>query len=213
MKHPTPEDWMDYLYHELPAEKAGTLDRHLRECPECQTAVASWKLAGTEMSHWSLTPQPSQWRTPARSIAWAAAAAAVVLLAAGAGRLTATRSTDTTQIARAIEPLVRAQVESELQHRVDDRVNAALERNNRETSQLVSQLIENVNSARASDRVEVINLLSKFETDQNARMAAMRADLETVAVVGESRLRSAQQEIGDLATISSATYHPVTQKQ
>jgi hypothetical protein len=85
LRHPDPEEWMSYLYGELPAAARRPMKAHLAACPECREKVRGWRGAKDGLGHWDLakaTAQsvPVQFRARYR---WAAAA--VVLLGLGFG--------------------------------------------------------------------------------------------------------------------------------
>lgn len=46
MKHPTPEEWLAYLYDDLPdapERRRAEAEEHLAACPECRQQVAQWR--------------------------------------------------------------------------------------------------------------------------------------------------------------------------
>ena len=81
MNHPTPDQWMSFLYGEDNESQRRDLDLHLRGCAECAARLKSLRAGMCALDDWPL-PQ----RRPARPrpvLQWAAAA--VVMLAAGIG--------------------------------------------------------------------------------------------------------------------------------
>src|SRR4030042_684768 len=81
MTHPSPEEWMAWLYGESSGDAGRLLADHLKACSECQTQIAQWRQAMGALSAWRL-PLAGRSATAAwRPLRWAAAA--LVLLAVG----------------------------------------------------------------------------------------------------------------------------------
>ncbi|HKQ37003.1 MAG TPA: zf-HC2 domain-containing protein [Verrucomicrobiae bacterium] len=95
MKHPTPEQWMDYIYGELPKSQRADLAAHLKSCPSCAAQVARWGAVQSRLDDWQLPETTKRsWRIPAPA-KWAIAAAfmiAAVGLGFGAGRAANTKA-------------------------------------------------------------------------------------------------------------------------
>jgi len=85
MNHPTPEEWMEFVYDESPA--SGELGRHLKTCPVCQAHVAEWRKGMATLNAWPLAVRPARWRLPAGAARWAAAALIFLAFGYGFGRL------------------------------------------------------------------------------------------------------------------------------
>jgi anti-sigma factor RsiW len=95
MKHPTSEQWMDYIYGELPKPQRADLAAHLKSCPSCAAQVARWGAVHERLDDWTL-PEPTKrsWRMPA-VVRWAMAAAFMIAalgIGFGAGRASSTKS-------------------------------------------------------------------------------------------------------------------------
>jgi hypothetical protein len=78
MKHPSKEEWMDFVYGEK--ADATELRAHLASCADCRRDVESWRATMRTLDAWKLpaekvSPRGAQW------FRWAAAAA--VFLSAG----------------------------------------------------------------------------------------------------------------------------------
>ena len=95
MKHPTSEQWMDYIYGELPKPQRAGLAAHLKSCPSCAAQVACWGAVHERLDDWTL-PKPAKraWRVPAAA-RWAMAAAFIIAalgIGFGAGRASSTKA-------------------------------------------------------------------------------------------------------------------------
>jgi hypothetical protein len=221
MKHPNKEEWMEHLYGETAPSRRAELAKHSKECPECRKLLANWGAAKDSLDDWRLATvsrDPIFFRS---RVAWGLAAAVTFLLGAGASQLASARANDPAKVARLIEPTLRSRAEmyarkaaaeetarigTALQDRLDRQIASASARASQDTERLLARLEDSWSELRASDRTEIAGLLRRMETDQLARLASMRKDLETVAIVGETKLQDAQQEIGQLASLSQTAY-------
>ena len=77
MKHPSPEEWMDYIYGELPKPQRADLAAHLKSCPSCAAQVARWGEVQERLDEWQLPETKQSWRIPA-PVKWAMAAAFLI---------------------------------------------------------------------------------------------------------------------------------------
>src|SRR5262247_1821692 len=75
--HPSPEQWMAYLYADDTPAEHGALDEHLRSCAHCQRQVQKWRDTTRALDAWRM-PEPRHQVFPARRLRWAAAAAVLV---------------------------------------------------------------------------------------------------------------------------------------
>jgi hypothetical protein len=222
MKHPTQEEWMEHLYGESTPGRRAELAEHSRQCAECRNLLAKWDSARTSLDEWRLGSLAQGAGLFRSRVAWGLAAAVTFLLGVGASQLASARANDPAKVARLIAPALRAEaealakkavaaesarIERALRDRLDEQIAAASLRASQETERLLARLDDSWNESRATDQAEIAGLLRSMETDQLARFASMRKDLETVAITGESKLQDAQQEIGQLASLSQTVYH------
>lgn len=96
MKHPTQEQWMDYLYGESPAPERAELAAHLQSCSACAAQVARWNSIRDRLDDWKLPDavKRAAWRIPA-GVKWAMAAAFMIAalgIGFGAGRVSGTKA-------------------------------------------------------------------------------------------------------------------------
>src|SRR5213075_2002144 len=78
--HPSPEQWMAFMYGEDTPDEHRQLDEHLQACAACRRQLGTWRESLRALDDWAL-PAPAP-RVPARrALRWAAAAA--VLLGVG----------------------------------------------------------------------------------------------------------------------------------
>lgn len=109
MNHPTREQWMAYLYDELPSAEHAELKAHASTCAECDAQLVSWRDAGTKLDQWKLSAPPRRslvWRHPLK---WGIAAMLMIGFGIGLARWTAP-TVDTAQI----EKSLRAEFQQQL---------------------------------------------------------------------------------------------------
>lgn len=89
MNHPTPEEWIDFLYGELDAQRHQHHQRHLDACPECLDRITAWRATRGDVATWKPAPtradlpSPIPHRPARRGLPRLAAAAALVLAGYG----------------------------------------------------------------------------------------------------------------------------------
>jgi anti-sigma factor RsiW len=94
MKHPPQEQWMDYIYGELPKTQRADLAAHLKSCPSCAAQVARWGAVQDRLDEWKLPEAKRAWRIPA-PVKWAMAAAFMIAalgVGFGTGRASSTKA-------------------------------------------------------------------------------------------------------------------------
>lgn len=194
MTHPTNEQLLDLLYHELEPASAETIAAHVRECAQCQTQLASWRGVRTELAAWDLPETTST--TPASFAAslttprttWlrrtlTAAAAAVLLVGTGYGLARFNTPAPVAPVATAAVNTaeLRAQITRELRDELGKELAAR-------HLQFAKQMRESQQDLRQA----VGASLDELERRELVRNAALRRDVETLAV-------HAQKEINQIA--------------
>jgi len=95
MKHPTAEQWMDYIYGELPKPERADLATHLKSCPSCAAQVARWGGVQERLDDWQLPETTKRARRMPAAVRWAMAAAFMIAalgIGFGAGRASGTKA-------------------------------------------------------------------------------------------------------------------------
>jgi anti-sigma factor RsiW len=75
MKHPPQEQWMDYIYGELPKPQRADLTAHLKSCPSCAALIARWGAVQERLDDWQLPATPKRGSRIPAPVKWAIAAA------------------------------------------------------------------------------------------------------------------------------------------
>lgn len=226
MTHPTRENWMEYLYGEMAAETRAELDAHLDVCPECKASVDGWRTTLRHLDGWAL-PERRGVGLLAPLVKWGVAAAVVLGLGFGLGRFSSPATIDTGKIRAELLPELRQQMEQQfvadwraalasdpagVTNEFRRQLRASLPQaalnnlaaSSAETQRLLADFVQSYNDTRAEDHRAMLALFQEADQQRRADFASLRKDLETVAVLTEGRLDSAQQEIGQLAVYAQA---------
>ncbi len=215
MTHPTREDWMSYLYDELPAERRSTLRMHLDSCTDCRAQMQAWERAAHSLNDFALPPRRKGARgsTIAR---WAIAAALVAFAAIGAMRVAALnrevkqlRADMQGSFKLDVESPVRVQLAGKMQRDFDAALNQLTDQMskgaNTEAQSLMANWARRFEAQRLADQQTTLTALQKLSTRHTEDYATLRKELETVALFTEASLQRAQNQIATLA------YSPVTE--
>jgi len=231
MNHPSQEEWIAYVYGELPPAKEETLEVHLGACPECQAQVELWRVTMAGLTAWPAPARGRGSRLRQPHLKWALAALLVLGLGVSWGRLSAPKAPDTgrlnaevlsnlrAELRKDLAAQVQAAIEADRSELVDDlrqelgqdldqRWASTLAAANAETRRLLGEVAQSWAAAREQDLQATLALYDRAEQQRKADLAWLRRDLETVAVLTDARLQSAQQEIGQLASYSLASAEP-----
>lgn len=225
MKHPTPEDWMAYLYREIRGQAKADLQAHLEVCPRCQQDVAAWRGAMQSLDQWRFPRKQPVFALTQPILKWGLAALFLIMVGYGIGRLSVAAS-NVEALRAAIEKPIRSSLRAELreelgaqlrqewessfrlaQTRLGDEFKKQLEqtaasavaRSTAQTERLLAEFARNNAENRSDDQQLIFAALRQFEAKRVADLQSLRKELETVAVLTEDRLQEAQGQIVRLA--------------
>jgi anti-sigma factor RsiW len=195
--HPAAEQWADYLYGELTPELRRELEAHARECPACQSQLAQWRETMSALDACQVRPRARAITGLADAVRWAVAAGLVLGLGWLGGRFAspAPVGPDLQQIRAELQPAVERALREEFEHRLQSELAAAQQQNE---ERLVA-LAQTWAATRAEDQEGVFALYQRAEQKRRTEHAALRRDLETVAVVAQDAIGSTQQQLTQLA--------------
>ncbi len=118
MKHPSREDWIEFLHEEASPALADTLRQHLNECPECASNLANWARVVRALPSWRVPDPKKHPEIASKQIArpdftpdswkWRALAAAAAVAAFLAGTTVSNRSGDLQALSRDVAALKAA---------------------------------------------------------------------------------------------------------
>jgi hypothetical protein len=185
MNHPTREEWMSYLYDELPSPRRTDLQAHLGVCPDCKRSVEGWRRTLAHLDAWDATPPRRKPAVLPLVVRWAAAAGLVL----GVGFL----------VGRASAPAVdTAQLRTELRQEFASQLQKSMDASRGETREALGTLARAWTEARREDQQSTLSMLQRAEQNRQADFASLRRDLETVAVVGEQGLLNTRNQLARL---------------
>lgn len=196
MTHPTREEWMSFLYDELPTEARAGLQAHMDVCGECRAQLNTWQQAARQMSEWKLPPKR---KAAAQAITRWAIAAAIV----GLGIVGATRLISLNNEVNQLRAEMRQELVKELRRDFDSALAEATAQATKsattEAQAIIAAVAQKWEEKRISDQQATWAALQQLNAQRVADYAAMRKELETVAVFTETGLQSAQNQIATLA--------------
>jgi anti-sigma factor RsiW len=218
MNHPNQEEWMSYLYGELPRADKLALAAHLKRCPPCEAQLAQWQATMTNLNAWEHLPVRTAVPAAGRfagfqpALKWAVAAAIVLGLGFGLGRISSLASGNVetlrtslrTEFSRQLES-ARAELAGDFQRQQTNALNqllAASASAKAETGQLVSELAASVEEKRVLDSEAIAAALQQLDSKWIALHASLRKELETVAVLTEDGFNDTQQKLYQLANVT-----------
>ncbi len=185
MDHPTREQWMEFLYDELPAQERDRLAGHLESCAECREAVGGWAAAKDRLDAWDVAA-PERPRAAGRRVAVAALAAAALLVAGVAiGWLAAPRGPDVKALRAELEPALRESLAEELTAKWEASLMASQEALRQD---VLSQVRQEISEAQAGTNALLVQYAQAFD-------GARRNDLVALARLTEQELMRTKWEV------------------
>jgi hypothetical protein len=196
MKHPTQEEWMSYLYDELPVSERVDFQAHLGECAQCRSQLQTWHGVTKQMDQWQLRSRRKMLRL-ATFVRWAAAAAVVALALLGGARLLALNN-EVKQLRVEVQRHSRPDPTAALARATEQTRRSA----NAEAQSLMTAVVQRLEEKRLADQQAIVAALQKLNTRHTEDFASLRKELETVAVFTEAGWQRAANEIANI------TYSP-----
>jgi hypothetical protein len=207
MNHPSPEEWMSYLYDEMNVSDRAALTKHLETCPECQARAAEYNAVRGRLEEWrfSLPKERPHVAVGRTAWGWAAAAAFALIAAFGLGR-----SSGSTSVRAEMQGEVREQVRTarfEMQHEfaqllhreLDKAATATLDASEEQGRALLAKYDDILQSRRSEESEGLYAALKKIESQRTLEYLSLRKDLDTVALNTDAGLRHTQQQLVQLA--------------
>jgi uncharacterized membrane protein YvbJ len=195
VNHPGAEEWMDFLYGELPPERRRELGVHLSQCTVCAAQVKNWRTGMTALDDWTLPAiprAPLQWQPVLK---WAAAAAILLVIGFALGRQNSSVARDVADLKTSV-----AQLQNDRALNTANTVAAATDAANKEFARLLTDYAKQDGERRAEDRRTFALALSELDS----RLVKLRAELETVAVNTQDGFYQTQQGLTELVSIAAS---------
>jgi hypothetical protein len=219
MNHPTSEEWMSYLYDEMETTERARLAGHLEGCTQCRARVAEWQGAQRNLDDWRLEPRRTR-KAAVLARPWLKWAAAVVLLAGvgfSAGRFSVARPVDAQKLRAQIEPELRQQLKAELvqtmREELDKSAAATLAASREQTRGMLVDYAQKIENARADDNAVISAALDRLDSQQADDYASLKKQLDTVAVMTDAGLRRTENQMVELAGLTTPSQTPDASKR
>lgn len=205
-KHPSDQEWMDYLYDEMASAEKTALEAHVKDCPPCQEKRDGMRGTQRSLDEWQvIVPAKHEFTAPWQpALKWAAAAVLLVTTAFATARIsrpTVDIAALQAQLAKPLEARVEQEVQRaseqalaavkeklrlelavKFQEIADKAVAEATANNKRQLDELSATLAV----LRDQDRNALASALEEYEEQRLADYLKFRADLERVALFSQS---------------------------
>jgi hypothetical protein len=203
VNHPSAEEWMGYLYEELPPERKRELHAHLAQCGDCGRQVQQWRAGMAALDEWPLPQLPrlqkrAAWQ-PVTLMQWAAAAAVVLMAGFAIGRQTSSAAGEVAALKSSVAQLA-GRIENERAFNASNAVATASTVASEGTMRLLTEYARLDDERRTDDRQKVALALREMDS----RLLKLRTELETVAVNTETGFRQTKEGLTTLASYTVA---------
>jgi hypothetical protein len=201
VKHPAAEEWVAYLYGEITPERARELREHVARCAACGEQLNQGRAGMAALDTWQLPklrPSVPRW-APAPLIKWAAAAAIVLAVGFALGRQTSVHSRELAALKSTVAQLGE-RMEREHTLNSSNALAVASSVASDGPIRLLSDYAQLNDRQRAEDGQKIALALR----DLDARLLALRSELETVAVNTETGFRQTKLGLTTLASYAVA---------
>jgi len=210
MNHPTNEEWMSYLYDEADGAEHARLAGHLRGCQECQAKLHQWQTARRHLDGWEIAARAAGMRRGALMrplLKWAAAVVLFAGIGFAVGRISAPVSASPEQLRAAIEPKMRQELRQEfaqmLRQELDKSASATLAASRLQSRQMLTEYAGKIESARAEDNSILSAALDRLDSQQAEDYVSLKKQLDTVAVLTDAGLRRTENQMVELAGMTT----------
>lgn len=216
--HPTPEEWMSFLYGEDAPPRHIELDAHLRDCAQCRQQVQQWRGSMSALDTWSV-PQARRRVFARPAVQWAAAAALVLGLGFGLGRVTSHSAPELAQMKAELRAemdtrltATREQFAQVLQQQQAEFAQAvqiaAADTATEETQQLIEKYVKALEERRESDRATYLAALKQIDERRKNDVALLRQDVTTLAVNADDGFSRTHEQLLQLAAATQPIPNP-----
>lgn len=185
MKHPTDEQWIDWLYGEQGRDQRRALQAHRDVCPQCDQRLRGWentrrRLDGAGRGFGLETSRPA-----ATGFSWVprlAAAALILILGLGTGWLS--RASVASRETRALQ----AEMEARWAHQLGTT-----------RAEILAQVTAESEASRAEDMAVFLDAIADLRAQYGNQLATLREDLEMIALNTEASFSEAGAQLFQIA--------------
>ena len=228
--HPTPEEWMTYLYEKVDADVRSALAAHLRGCETCRAQVATWRDAMRELDRWRVSDKRAQAPWLPRAVRWAVAAMLLLALGYSAAWLSRPAAPDVKRLRREIELSLKSSLENSIRDdlreelRKDFKVDAATTqaqlrnelanlaeytvRASKATAEgILTEFVQSSEARRNQEQEAILTLLRQIEARRRQDFQSVQGDLVTLAFLTDDELLRTQGDIARMVALSGTVRH------
>ena len=224
-KHPSQEQWMEYLYGEMNSPERTSLETHLKACAPCREKKNEFGITMDSLDAWrvelpekhSLARGHQRFQTVTK---WAAAAALLMTTGFATGRF-AHPQVDVAALQAQISQNLKTEIQTPLEQRIEQELQAAAEQAMTEArARLETEVAARINEVAlraqseamlaARDQMEEVaaQLATLREEDRKRIMAALKT-FETQWV---AELRKTRQDLERVAVYSDHSFRQTQQQ-
>jgi len=197
VNHPSAEEWMEFLYGEMPAPRRRELGGHLAQCPICSAQLKSWRTGMSALDEWKLPVIRPATHGGQPILKWAAAAAIVLCVGFLLGRQTSNAASELAALKASVTRIAET-VERDREVNAMNTVDEATAAAQAEVVRLLADYTHAAEAVRTEDRRTTALALRQLES----RLGRLRAELETVAVNTEGSFQQTQEGLASLASMA-----------
>lgn len=211
--HPSPSQWLGWLYDECPRREQARLERHLEACAECRGRVNRWRAVMRDLNIGALPksqPTLTGWMP---ALKWAAAALLVLGIGFGLGWLVHSPDREFAAWRRQLQAEWRAdfrqaaarlQTDLEISRKtaVDELANRVLDDSRQSLEQYLRQFARGYESLRQTESGLLWTRLQALEDRRADDYSALRKDLETLAVTAQGEFWKTRRQLGGLIELA-----------
>ncbi|MCL5098171.1 MAG: hypothetical protein M1608_11720 [Candidatus Omnitrophica bacterium] len=197
--HPSPAEWMDYLYKELPRKDRTAMRGHLRDCASCRAQVEAWRGTMRALNQWPLPrPRPSA-GTARVFLKWGIAALLVLGTGFIFGRFSAPAAPDLKTLQAALEPALKPALAADLRQALRADLLAQWQKVFQADRARLAAQLKQIQSAQ----YEALDAqVQELESQRLMDYVDLRRDLETLALATQTALQRAQGQLVQLAVLT-----------
>lgn len=231
MKHPSSEEWMAYLYDDVPdapEQRRAEAEAHLAACPECRRQVAEWRATlGLLDEDRAWTPKGAPviptavgthrdeggkprsliggWGSSCPWLPWALAAGVVISASFLAGRAwgpnRAEFDRELTRLRSELRREIAADLRAEQQQELTDMVVTTVQAVTSGQRELAASLVADFQEARLADRREFVSVLERWDQRRADDLRQLRASVQSLAEQTGGAFQETGSRINALASV------------
>ncbi len=204
MKHPSNEEWIDFLYGEMQPQQRHALESHREKCSKCRSQLEQWSNVGSSLDQWKALPRFKRAASQAVPPLWKAAAVLLIGFSFFLGRQTGSRTIDKAALLTELSPQIRKEIHNTLETHPS---LIELVENNR--TEEWSEIRSEVQELLQNQTIQSVAAIEQLRQETSAVMDRFHTQLETVALVAEGRYQRSQNQLSSLVAFPQYQATPI----